>query len=86
MTVSIYKTDKSKILKKLKEIGMDVQEDRISPEKEACEVASKEEKFDGTDTEYFKSIYDEKGLAHREQHGSMPQPTKDQPAVENVKS
>ena len=81
MTWSIYKTDKASILKKLKEIGLDQQEDRKGPQDEMNKVTAHEEKFDGTDTEYFKTIYNEKCLSNREKHGSQAAPTKDVKAV-----
>ena len=85
MQFSVYKTDKASILKKLKEIGLDKMEDRKSPDDELNRIVKREEKFEGTDTEYLKTIYNEKGLANREKHGSQPAPTADQPAVEEPK-
>jgi len=88
MQGTIYTTPKQAILKKLKEIGMDQQEDRKGPAEEVSKVASREEKFDGTDTEYFKSIYNKEELRDLERKGSHPgtlAPTKEQPAVEESK-
>jgi len=89
MQGTIYTTPKQAILKKLKEIGMTQQEDRKGPEAEANKVASREEKFEGTDTEYMKSVYDKDELRDLERNGSHPKgntnPTKEQPAVEESK-
>ena len=89
MNATIYTTPKSAILKKLKEIGLAQQEDRKGPAAEADRIASKEEKFEGTDTEYFKTIYSSDNLKDLEQKGSHPDggkaPTKEQPAVEEIK-
>ena len=90
MQATIYATPKQAILKKLKEIGMDQQEDREGPAKEADKVANQEEKFEGTDTEYFSSIYDRDEMKDLERVGSHPpkgntNPTAEQPAVEESK-
>jgi len=82
MKATIYTTPKAAILAKLKEIGMAQQEDRKGPDAEMSRVAKREEKFDGTDTEYFKTIYNEKGLANREKHGSVIKPSTEQKAIE----
>ncbi len=89
MQGTIYTTPKQAILKKLKEIGMDKQEDRKGPEAEATKVANRIEKFEGTDVEYSKSIYKKDELKSLERKGSHPKgntnPTKEQPAVEESK-
>ncbi len=89
MKAVIYSTPKQAILKKLKEIEMDKQEDRKGPEDEATKVSNRSEKFEGTDTEYFKNLYDSDELKDLERKGSHPDggksPTKDQPAVEEIK-
>lgn len=90
MNVTIYTTPKQAILKKLKEIRMDKLEDRKGPANEAAKVASREEKFEGTDVEYSKTIYDTDELKNLERKGSHPKaatvaPTKEQPAVEEIK-
>lgn len=89
MNATIYVTPKQAILKKLKEIGLDQQEDRNGPAKEADKVAKAEEKFEGTDTEYFATIYDADELKNMERQGSHPDakksPTAEQPAVEEIK-
>lgn len=81
MNATIYTTPKAAILKKLKEIGMAQQEDRKGPENEMNRVANREEKFDGTDTEYFKTIYskaeDGNDMAGREEQKNAKQPTTD---------
>lgn len=89
MNATIYVTPKKDILKKLKEIGLDQQEDREGPAKEADKVAKAEDSYEGTDTEYFATIYDRDELKNMERSGSHPKstipPTKDQPAVEEIK-
>ncbi len=82
MNATIYTTPKAAILKKLKEIGMAQQEDRKGPDAEMDRIVKREEKFDGTDTEYSKTIYNEKGLANHEMHGSVKVPTSEQKAVD----
>jgi hypothetical protein len=79
--------DKNPVLKKLKEINMAAQEDRKGPEAEMERVAKKEEKFEGTNTEYMSSIYDTDELKALERKGSHPNtaPTKEQAAVEEDK-
>ena len=90
MQGTIYSTPKKAILDKLKEINMAKQEDRKGPESEMSRVAKREEKFDGTDTEYFKNIYTSDELKDVERVGSHPdggkRPVSDQPAVEEIKS
>ncbi len=90
MNWHVYKTPKQAILDKLKEIGMAQLEDRKGPEKEMNAVANKTDSYDGTETEYFKTVYDKDELKELERNGSHPdggkRPTKEQPAVEEIKS
>ena len=83
MNATIYTTPKADILKKLKEIGMAQQEDRKGPDAEMNRIVKRKDKFDGTDTEYFKTIYskaeDGNDMSGREEQKNVKQPTIDVP-------
>jgi len=82
MLYTIATTDKNYILKKLKEIQMDKKENREGPDNEMSKIASREEKFDGTDTAYYDTIYDKGELKNLDQVKNInPQPSSDAPAI-----
>ena len=62
MNYTIYTTPKQAILKKLKEIGMEQQEDRKSVDSEMDKVLKDSGNYGSKDTEYFKTIYSNEEL------------------------
>jgi len=81
MQAMVYRTPKAEILKKLKEIGMDKQEDRKSPDNEMERVVKREDIVPGTETKYFKTIYgiddDGQDMANHEQQKNISKPSED---------
>lgn len=57
MNLYTVQTDKRAILKKLKEIGLDQQEDRESPDKEMDRVIAQKETSEGSNVEYYNTLY-----------------------------
>jgi len=82
--------DKPTILKKLKEIGLAQQEDRVSPDIEMTKVIQRVEKHPDRTVEYSKTIYKSKELQDLERFGTFPpnaaqEPTKEKKGLEEAK-
>ena len=66
MSFTTYSMPKGAIINKLKEIGLDQQEDRVSPEKEMVQVVKRVENYETPSVEYSKTIYNNEELGNME--------------------